>query len=108
MREDNFIAFWLVFGFFIGMTIGFFSWNDPFDILFVVILSTLFFYMTAHVSIALFVRFMETEKVPFEKYAFERRFDDLYNRLLYREAEADADYSIFSKYGKTADACKRS
>ncbi|BDY12531.1 hypothetical protein [Hydrogenimonas cancrithermarum] len=108
MRENNFIAFWLVFGFFIGLMIGFFSQNDPFDILSVVVFSTLFFYMMAHVSIALFVRFMESGKVPFEKEAFDQKLDYFYNQLLHREAEVDANYAYISKNDGTADAQKGS
>ena len=86
MREENFIAFWLVFGFFIGLLIGFLSQNDPFDILSVVALTTLFFYLLAHLSVAMFVRFMEFGKIHFERMEYERKLDWFYNQLLQREA----------------------
>jgi hypothetical protein len=53
MRESNFIAFWVVFGFFMGLLASFYNWNDPFDILSGVIIVTFFFYLVAHVSVAL-------------------------------------------------------
>ncbi|WP_456323587.1 hypothetical protein [Hydrogenimonas sp.] len=89
MRENNFIAFWLVFGFFTGLSIGFLTQTDPFDILTVVAFSTLYFYLMAHVSVAFFVRFMKFGKVHFEKEAFERKLDWFFNQLLQREVHID-------------------
>jgi hypothetical protein len=97
MREENFIAFWLVFGFFIGLMVGFMTQSDPFDILSVVALSTLFFYLMAHISVALYIRFMEYGKVHFEKEAYDRKLDYFYNQLLQREVELDANQAFFSK-----------
>jgi hypothetical protein len=106
MREENFIAFWLVFGFFIGLAVGFMSRNDPFEILSVVALSTLFFYLMAHVSVALYIRFMEFGKVHFEKEAYDRKLDYFYNQLLQREVELDANQTFFSKDDKPMRARK--
>ncbi|WP_201352590.1 hypothetical protein [Hydrogenimonas urashimensis] len=97
MREENFIAFWLVFGFFIGLMVGFFTQNDPFDILSLVMLVTLFFYLMAHISVALYIRFMEFGKVHFEKEAYEKKLDYFYNQLLQREAEFDPSHGYFAK-----------
>lgn len=106
MREKNFIAFWLVFGFFAGLLIGFLTQSDPFDILTVVALSTLYFYLMAHVSVALFVRFMEFGKVHFEKEAFDRKLDWFYNQLLQREAQIDVafEHADNGSAAKTAGA----
>jgi uncharacterized protein YacL len=108
MRENNFIAFWLVFGFFIGLIIGFMSQNDPMDILSVVIFSLIFFYVIAHISVALFVRFMEFGKFRFPKEDFERKLDDLYNQLLQREVEVDSNYAYISKEEGGVDVQKGS
>jgi hypothetical protein len=91
MREENFIAFWTVFGFFVGLLVGFGSQNDPFDILTAVLLILFFFYMMAHVSVAMFVRFMEFGKVHFEKEAYDRKLDHFYNQLLQRERELEVE-----------------
>jgi hypothetical protein len=96
MREDNFIAFWLVFGFFVGLLVGFMSQTDPVDILSVVGVTTLFFYLMAHLSVALFVRFMEFDKVHFEKEAYDRKLDYFYNQLLQREREVDIDRGLYA------------
>ena len=97
MRENNFIAFWLVFGFFVGLLMGFWKWNDPWEILTTVSLTTLFFYLLAHVSVAMFVRFMEFGKVPFEKEAYDRKLDYFYNQLLQREASIDTGVVRFEE-----------
>ncbi|WP_457597311.1 hypothetical protein [Hydrogenimonas sp.] len=97
MREDNFIAFWLVFGFFIGLAVGFIALSDPFAILSLVATTTLFFYLLAHVSVALFVRFMEFGKVPFEKEAYDRKLDYFYNQLLQRERQVEVGVSPFEE-----------
>jgi len=91
MREENFIAFWTVFGFFVGLLVGFGSQNDPLDILSAVLLILFFFYMMAHVSVAMFVRFMEFGKVPFEKEMYDRKLDHFYNQLLQRERELEVE-----------------
>lgn len=108
MREENFIAFWLVFGFFIGLMVGFMTQSDPFDILSVVALSTLFFYLMAHISVALYIRFMEYGKVHFEKEAYDRKLDYFYNQLLQREVELDANQAFFSKDDNPMRARKES
>ncbi len=108
MREENFIAFWLVFGFFIGLMVGFMTQSDPFDILSVVTLSTLFFYLMAHISVALYIRFMEFGKVHFEKEAYDRKLDYFYNQLLQREVELDANQAFFSKDDNSMRARKES
>ncbi|WP_456450871.1 hypothetical protein [Hydrogenimonas sp.] len=100
MREENFIAFWLVFGFFVGLLIGFMSQTGAFDILSVVAVTTLFFYLMAHVSVALFVRFMEFDKVHFEKEAYDRKLDYFYNQLLQREREVDTERVAFAENEK--------
>ncbi len=97
MREENIIAFWLVSGFFIGLMTGFATQSDPFGVLSVVALSTLFFYLMAHVSVALYIRFMEFGKVHFEKEAYDRKLDYFYNQLLKREVEIETNYTYFAK-----------
>ncbi|WP_457593754.1 hypothetical protein [Hydrogenimonas sp.] len=97
MRESNFIAFWVVSGFFIGLLAAFAGADGPVQIVSVVLSVTLFFYLLAHVSIALFVRFMEFGKVHFEKEEYDRKLDYFYNQLLQREKELDINYAYISK-----------
>ncbi|BBG66429.1 motility integral membrane protein [Hydrogenimonas sp.] len=97
MRESNFIAFWVVSGFFLGLMVAFVGADDPAQMLSAVVSVTLFFYLLAHVSVALFVRFMEFGKVHFEKEEYDRKLDYFYNQLLQREKELDTNYEYISK-----------
>jgi hypothetical protein len=97
MRESNFIAFWVVFGFFMGLLASFYNWNDPFDILSGVIIVTFFFYLVAHVSVALFMRFMDFVGVSFDRREFDRKLDYFYNQMAQREIEIDAHYAFIAK-----------
>ena len=99
MREENFIAFWLVSGFFIGLLVGFWKENDPFYILLIVGLVTFFFYLLALLSVAFFVRFMEFGKIHFEKDEYERKLDAFYDQLLKREANIDLEHATFDERG---------
>ncbi len=97
MRESNFIAFWVVSGFFIGLMAAFVGADGVTGVLSVVFSVTLFFYLLAHVSVALFVRFMEFGKVHFEKEEYDRKLDYFYNQLLQREKELEMNYAYISK-----------
>ncbi len=102
MRESNFVAFWVVCGFFIGLLAAFMGTDDPVAVVSVVLSVTLFFYLLAHVSVALFVRFMEFGKVHFEKEEYDRKLDYFYNQLLQRERELDENYAYISKDDETS------
>ncbi len=104
LKESNIIAFWTVFGFFIGLMVAFFKWSDPFDILSVVLITTLFFYLMAHVSVALYIRYMEFGKIRFEKDEFEKKLDFYYQQLLQREREIDADRRFIDEIVQEAAA----
>ncbi len=99
MREDNFIAFWTVFGFFTGIAVALWRCGSAFDMLSVAAVTTLFFYLIAHLSVALFVRFMEFGKIHFEKEAYDRKLDYFYNQLLQRESEIDINRTYFVDEG---------
>ncbi len=102
IKENNIIAFWTVFGFFVGLMVGFFRWIDPFDILSTVAVATLFFYLLAHVSVAFYVRYMEFGKIRFEREEFEKKLDFYYQQLLQREEEIDADRRFIDRIVKEA------
>ncbi|NPA28702.1 MAG: hypothetical protein GXO33_00790 [Epsilonproteobacteria bacterium] len=93
MREENFIAFWIVFGFFVGLCVAIVKWNDPFDILVGVMGVTFFFYVIAHMSVGLFIRFMDYGKVRFEKEMYESKLDHFYNQLQQREELIDTRFA---------------
>ncbi|GEM_PF-6562235 len=85
MREGNIIAFWIVFGFFTGLIAGVVAASDPLEILNIVFFSTLFFYMLAHLSVSLFVRFMTPGQPSFEVRTYESSLDNFYEQIQIRE-----------------------
>ena len=93
MREENFIAFWIVTGFFMGLCVGFWKWIDPFDILLGVLGVTFFFYVIAHISVGLFIRFMAFGKIRFDREFYEHKLDYFYNQLLQRERIIDTEFA---------------
>jgi hypothetical protein len=56
--------------------------------------TTFFFYLLSHISIALFLRFTEFSKVHFEKDAYEQKLDYFYDQIQKREVEVDANYNF--------------
>lgn len=107
IRESNIIAFWTVFGFFIGLMVSFFKLIDPFEILSSVATVTLFFYLMAHVSVALYVRYMKFGKIRFEKDEFEKKLDFYYQQLLLREKEIDADRRFIDAIAEEAELIRK-
>ena len=107
IRENNIIAFWTVSGFFIGLMVAFVKLTDPFEILSTVATVTLFFYLMAHVSVALYVRYMEFGKIRFEKDEFEKKLDFYYQQLLMREKEIDADRRFIDAIAEEADLIRK-
>jgi hypothetical protein len=89
MQEENFIAFWTIFGFFMGTALAFIGWTDPFSIFLVIMSSTFFFYILGHFSVALFVRFMEFKQVRFDTGGYDQKLDYFYQQLLQRERLMD-------------------
>jgi len=94
MRETNFFSFGVVFGFFAGLLIAICISNDIWSIIPITLVTTLFFYLLSHISIALFLRFTEFSKVHFEKDVYERKLDYFYDQIQKREVEVEANYNF--------------
>jgi len=93
MREENFIAFWIVSGFFIGLCVALMKWDDPFMILLGVMGITFFFYVVAHMSVGFFIRFMDNGKIRFEREMYESKLDYFYNQLQQREKLIETQFA---------------
>jgi len=94
MRETNFFSFGVVFGFFVGLIIAIGASNDPFDLLIITLVITLFFYLLSHISVALFLRFSEFSKVRFDRDFYEQKLDHFYDQIKKREIEVDSNYDF--------------
>lgn len=91
MSEQNFFAFWIVSGFFLGLAAAALSSQDAWIMFQVFAFTSFFFYLAGHVSIALFMRYSEFAKVDFEKESFERKLDYYYDQIKRRERMIDID-----------------
>jgi uncharacterized membrane protein YagU involved in acid resistance len=71
MRPENFIYFFTVCGFFIGLIFSTLSVNDPIDILLYTLQITLFFYLFMHVVVMNFVDVRQAGKKLFDYQQYE-------------------------------------
>ena len=89
MRAENFIAFFTVCGFFIGVTFSTLKLSDPIDMLVYTFLVTFFFYLLVHVVIINYLDARSSLKRRFDKELYEQRADYLIGELGLREKRID-------------------
>ncbi len=94
MRVENFIYFFTICGFFIGLIFSIVNFIDPFNILFYTFLITLFFYLLIHLSIANFLDIKNLSKNIFDKSKYEEVSDYFIFELENREKKIDTLVSI--------------
>ncbi len=85
MRAENFIAFFTVCGFFIGLTFVSVKLNDPIEIMLYTFLITFFFYLLIHVIIMNYVDVRRLLTQSFDKQMHEEKADYLISELVVRE-----------------------
>ncbi len=85
MKIENFIYFFTICGFFIGLIFSIINFNDPMYILFYTLLITLFFYLLIHLSIANFLDIKNLSKEIFDKSKYEEASDYFIYELESRE-----------------------
>ncbi|MBR8461921.1 hypothetical protein KDE13_01250 [Campylobacter sp. faydin G-140] len=85
MKAENFIAFFTVCGFFIGMLFTLIKVYEPIDMLVYTLLITFFFYLVIHIVIMNYVDVRRTMKLFFDKERHEEIADYLISELAIRE-----------------------
>lgn len=85
MRAENFIAFFTVCGFFIGLMFVAMSIEDPIEIVLYTLLITFFFYMLIHIVIINYVDIAKITGKFFNKVRYEEINDYLITELANRE-----------------------
>ena len=90
MRIENFIYFFTICGFFIGLVFSIINFNDPMYILFYTFLITLFFYLLIHLSIASFLDIKSLSKNIFDKSKYEEVSDYFIYELENREKKINS------------------
>jgi len=85
LRAENFIAFFTVCGFFVGLVFVTIKLNDPIEIMVYTFLITFFFYLLIHIVIMNYVDVKRLLKQSFDKQMHEDRADYLISELALRE-----------------------
>jgi hypothetical protein len=85
VRAENFIAFFTVCGFFVGMLFTLLKVNEPVEMLVYTLLITFFFYLIVHIVIMNYVDVRRTMKRFFDKDRHEEIADYLISELAIRE-----------------------
>lgn len=85
MRAENYIAFFTVCGFFVGIVWALAKAHDPLDMLVYTILITFFFYLIVHILIMNYVDVKSNVKKFFDKEKHEEVADYLLSELAIRE-----------------------
>jgi len=88
LRVENFIYFFTVCGFFVGLVFSIANFNDPMYVVFYTFLITLFFYLLIHLSIASFLDIKKTMSL------------NLFNKKKYEEVSDYFVYELEKREGK--------
>jgi len=90
LKIENFIYFFTICGFFIGLVFSIINFNDPLYILFYTFIITLFFYLLIHLSIASFLDIKNLSKNIFNKSKYEEVSDYFIYELENREKKINS------------------
>jgi len=117
LQAENFIYFFTVCGFFIGLMFSILNFSEPSDILFYCSGITLFFYLFIHIIVINFIDFSKFGKMIFDKKEHEEISDYFIRELDVREVKLDSvllDLESMSKkqmnlnsIGKESDEYKK-
>jgi uncharacterized protein YacL len=90
LRSENFVAFFTVCGFFIGLIFSVIKFDAILDILFYTATITLFFYLFIHVVLIFYLSVMDQKISFFEKESFESECNAQIREIKERESKIDA------------------
>ncbi len=100
MRIENFIYFFTICGFFIGLIFSIINFNEPGNILFYTFIITLFFYLLIHLAIANFLDIKSLSKKIFNKEKYEEVSDYFIYELENREKKINSLVKISTNNNK--------
>jgi RsiW-degrading membrane proteinase PrsW (M82 family) len=93
MRGANFVSFFTVGGFFVGVVFALLKAQGAFDLLIYIFLITTFFYLFSHLFIAMYVGTMTIKPTFFPKKTHEKDLDYFIREINKRELIIDSDYT---------------
>ena len=85
MHGANFVAFFTVQGFFIGIVFALLKASGPESILFYTFMITGFFYLFSHLCVAFYFRTMSSKSAYFPKDSHEHQLDQIVHEISKRE-----------------------
>ncbi len=94
MLGENFVYFFTVQGFFVGIIFGILKSFDAEGLLLYTFLITLFFYLFSHIIIAFYFRTMVAKSYYFPKDNHEKELDLFVKEINKREKLIDSVYKI--------------
>ncbi|ARJ57230.1 putative membrane protein [Campylobacter cuniculorum DSM 23162 = LMG 24588] len=89
MRPENYVAFFTVCGFFIGLAFSIISIDEAFDICAFTLFITFMFYVFIHIAIMNFVDIKKISGRIFNKGDYEKTSNNIINDLVIREKKID-------------------
>ncbi|EHP7617707.1 hypothetical protein AAET79_000795 [Campylobacter coli] len=89
MRPENYVAFFTVCGFFIGLVLVLLVYEEAFDILISTCFITFMFYVFIHIAIMNFIDIKKISGRIFNKHDYEKTSNNIINDLVIREKKMD-------------------
>ena len=89
MLSENFIYFFTVWGFFVGIIFSVLKSFGAFDLLSYTLLITTFFYLFGHIIVAFYYKTMRTKTYLFPKELHEKELDMFVHEIKRREQIID-------------------
>lgn len=106
MRLENFINFFIVNGFFIGLVFSILKIDSPEEIVIYTIIVTLSFYIIALFSSSFFIKFFNSKESVLHKETYDEILDYYVNELDKREKIADSIFDFLDEFQKDEDSQK--
>lgn len=100
MQPNNFIFFFTVQGFMLGIVFGLLNTKTPEGLLFLAITITVVFYLFAHVSVAMYIKFVAAREQYFPKSDYEIVLDKYANEVAKRESIVNSAYDFIEALQK--------
>ena len=100
MLAANFVSFFTVQGFFIGIIFGLLKSDTASGLMSYTLLISVFFYLFAHVIVAFYFRTMAVRTYHFSKGTYESNLDHYVKEINKREKVIDSAYKITDEAAK--------
>ena len=96
MRGANFVSFFTVWGFFIGIIFALLKSSDAESLFLYTLLVTIFFHLFAHISVAFYFRTLSAKSGYFPVAAHEKDLDIFAHEIDKREQVIESIYKLNS------------